>query len=163
MAKQEEWPGFGKRVRQRLRELGYVRPDGSEDISAFTVKKGYIVTLFYKYLTHTTPSRENLIRLANDLGVTPAWLLFGEDVQHGHGPSRGKAPRRQGRRPAGSLVLALLCGAGSLLGWPGLASRGASAAPQPLPVAQLVEKLSLIRRWATGASAWSVQPMRCSA
>jgi hypothetical protein len=83
MAKTEEWPGFGKRVRRRIRELGYVRPDGSEDIPRFTVKKGYVAPHFYKYLSNTTPTRANLLRLAADLEVSPAWLLFGGDASGG--------------------------------------------------------------------------------
>ena len=98
MAKQEGWPGFAQRVRERLRALGYVRPDGSEDISAFTVKKGYIITLFYKYLTHTTPSRENLLRLAQDLEVSPSWLLFGDPPSLDTPPLKRKSPTKAGGR-----------------------------------------------------------------
>src|SRR5258706_12601420 len=102
MAKSEAWPGFGQRVRQRLRELGYVRPDGGEDISTFTVKKGYVVTLFYKYLSNTTPSRENLLRLANDLDVRPSWLLFGDAPQVDAARLKRKAPTKyRGRKGRG--------------------------------------------------------------
>jgi len=108
MAKQEEWPGFGNRVRERLRALGYVRPDGTEDISSFTLKKGYIVTLFYKYLAHTTPSRENLLRLAHDLEVSPSWLLFGDPPQVGTPPLKRKAPTKaSGKRRRGEILCQL--------------------------------------------------------
>jgi len=72
-----------------------VRPDGSEDISRFTVKHGYIVTAFYKYLDTTTPSRENLLKLAKDLECDPWWLLFGEDAVKPRRPSpaRGRQAR----------------------------------------------------------------------
>ena len=154
-------PGLGQRLVERIKAKGYADPDSKFGIKVteFALDHRYAPGSVFKWIGDVVvPDHETILRLARDVDALPGWLLFGDEETRSP-----KAPRRQGRRTAGSLVLALMCGAGSLLGWPGLASRGASAAPQPLPVAQLVEKISLIRRWATGASAWSVQPMRCSA
>lgn len=99
MAKRQRWPGFGDRVRQRLLALGYVRPDGQAHISRFTTEKGYVITLFYKYLDNTTPDRENLLRLARDLQVSPAWLLFGDDLgSPAIAAAPAPAPARPGKR-----------------------------------------------------------------
>lgn len=164
MAKTEEWPDFGVRVRRRLRELGYVRPDGSEDISRFTVENGYVITLFYKYLTHTTPSRENLIRLARDLQTSVEWLLTGHECEEG---ARPKHPRRQGRRTAGSLLLACLVGAAGVFGWPTAGS--AADSPGSLDGAgQLANNIEnvpsrTLRRWLRAWWARPMQPVWCPA
>jgi hypothetical protein len=94
MAKTEAWPGFGERVREQLRKLGYVRPDGSEDISRFTVKHGYVITAFYKWMDTTTPTRENLLKLARDLQCSPSWLLFGDPQQMDTAPLKRKGPTK---------------------------------------------------------------------
>ena len=122
MAKKEEWPGLGERIRQRIRELGMVTPSGKADIATFTTTHGYVITGFYKWLTNTTPERETLLRLARDLEVSPAWLLFG-DQPGGPTPPPGK---RRRRKP--------------------VPISGGSDGPDPLGVAQLVDNVSLIRR-----------------
>lgn len=57
---------------------------------------------------------------------------------------RGKAPRRQGRRAVRSLLLALAAGIAGWLGWP---SESGAAQVTTLHDVQVVESLSLIRRW----------------
>jgi transcriptional regulator with XRE-family HTH domain len=73
MAKQ--WPGFTERLQQSIREAGY------RNAAQFADAKGIRITYVYKWLGGTTPDRENLERLATHLGVSPAWLLFGDDVE----------------------------------------------------------------------------------
>ncbi len=133
MAKAEQWRGFGQRVRQRMRALGYVRADGSEDISRFTLENRYVVTLFYKYLTNTTPSRENLLRLAKDLEVSPGWLLFGDDR-----PRRTQT-RKRPRRP--------------------VPIAGGSGQAQPLPDGSEPNHLSLIGHRLMAWFGWLARPM----
>ena len=68
-----QWPGLGDRIRQKIRELGH------ENAAQFADAKGYRVTYVYKWISGTLPSRDNLLRLAKDLRVSPAWLLFGDE------------------------------------------------------------------------------------
>jgi len=82
---------------------------------------------------------EDFRRFAEALEKPLGWFFLDErEIEaliefHGHGPSRGKAPRRQGRRTAGSLVLALMAGAGSLLGFGPPSGRGAAEAAVQRP------------------------------
>lgn len=85
-----KWPGIGKRIRERFHALGYVKDDGRADVIRFALDHRYVHTYVYKWLDDTTPSRDNLYRLARDLGVSPAWLLFGDAPVH---------PPKHPRRP----------------------------------------------------------------
>jgi len=89
----QKWPGIGGRIRERLRAIGYWKAD-KPDVMRFCIERGYIPTYVYKWLTDTTPSRENLYQLGDDLGVTAAWLLLGEDASAGSRRPRGRKPRR---------------------------------------------------------------------
>lgn len=100
------WPGLGERIKQRVEDLGF------KNIAQFADAKGYRITYAYKWAAGTTPDRENLERLARDLQVHPAWLLFGDEIL----PLVRRAKK----------ALACLVG-GLLLG----ASVQASAAPLP--------------------------------
>ena len=72
------FPGVGRRVAERLLALGYKRVDGKPDVRRFVRERGWDKTSLYFWLSdRNTPTKE-LGRLARDLGVTPAWLLFGE-------------------------------------------------------------------------------------
>lgn len=70
-----QWPGLGERINQRIRELGF------KNAAQFADAKGWRITYIYKWAGGTTPDRENLEKLAKDLGVHPAWLLFGDAVK----------------------------------------------------------------------------------
>ncbi len=146
-------PGLGQRLVARIKAKGYADPDSKFGIrvTEFALDHRYPPGSVFKWIGDVVvPDYETILRLARDLDASPGWLHYGDEPlpqPHGHGPSRGKAPRRQGRRIAGSLVLALMCGAASLLGWPGLASAGGAAAPPPLPAVVQRDPVSLIRRW----------------
>lgn len=69
-----KWPGLGERIAQRVRELGF------RNLAQFADAKGYRITYIYKWAGGATPDRSNLERLAKDLDVHPAWLLFGDEI-----------------------------------------------------------------------------------
>lgn len=69
------WPGLGERIQQRIAALGFKNP------AQFADAKGYRITYIYKWAAGTTPDRANLERLAKDLEVHPAWLLFGDEIR----------------------------------------------------------------------------------
>jgi transcriptional regulator with XRE-family HTH domain len=90
-----KWPKIGDRLRERLQAVGYWR-DGRPEVGRFCVERGYLTTYLYRWLSGATPDHENIYRLARDLGVSPSWLLFGEDGDVIPGgpqllPSRGAA------------------------------------------------------------------------
>lgn len=69
------WPGLEQRIKERVAALGF------KNLAQFADAKNYRITYIYKWAAGTTPDRENLERLAKDLEVHPAWLLFGDEVQ----------------------------------------------------------------------------------
>jgi transcriptional regulator with XRE-family HTH domain len=78
----KKWPGIGDRILEGLRRLGYASERGKlgVDVMRFSAEHGYTITYLYRWLGGTaTPDRDNLFRLARDLKVEPAWLLFGDE------------------------------------------------------------------------------------
>ena len=75
----QKFPGTEKRIRSRLEALGYWK-EGRPDVSRFCREKGYLPQYVYAWLNGRVPVSANLIRLAADLAVPPAWLLFGDDA-----------------------------------------------------------------------------------
>ena len=106
-----EWPGIGERITACLRRLGYWKND-RPDVMRFAVEKGYPVTYLYKWLKDSAPERPNLEKLGEHLQVSPAWLLFGDEVSKE--PAR---PRKRVRRALTCLVGALSLGVGPLWGY----------------------------------------------
>jgi len=88
--------GFGDRVRERLRALGYWK-NGKPDIIRFSVERGYPASYVYRWAAGQVPRGPALFRLAKDLEIAPDWLLgiALEPVKHpipiagGSGPSDG--------------------------------------------------------------------------
>lgn len=72
------FPGFGQRIRLRLRATGFWKK-GRPDVSRFCIERGYRPQYVYAWLKDRIPGDENLRRLANDLGVTVAWLMLGHE------------------------------------------------------------------------------------
>jgi hypothetical protein len=72
-----KWPGIGHRILERIQAQGYGR-NGRSGVLQFALDHQYVPTYVYKWLHDTTPDRENLERLARDLKVSEAWLLFGD-------------------------------------------------------------------------------------
>jgi hypothetical protein len=101
---QTKWPGLQERLRQCIAEQGYKNP------AQFADAKHYRITMLYKWLDDTTPNLDNLERLARDLGVSAAWLLFGNASGVNKAPAR---PRKRGRQGLACLVAAL----GLTTGW----------------------------------------------
>jgi hypothetical protein len=100
--------GVGRRMKERLRALGYTKPNGDLRVQDFALDKRYTVAFFYDWLgDRRTPIRD-LERLARDLETTPAWLLFGvaEVVAPAAAPAAPRPPRSTGsaRRPAVALA-----------------------------------------------------------
>jgi len=109
-------PKIGKRIRNRLRVFGYWK-GGRPDVSRFCCENGYLPQYVYAWLKGRVPAAANLVRLGTDLGVAPAWLLFGNNGMDGwmgaevrqflrprsDGPDRARlipqVPHRQESRP----------------------------------------------------------------
>lgn len=69
--------GVGVRLKQRLRDLGFVKANGDLDVSTFCIDHRYVGTVFYDFLADRRTPIRDLERIATDLKTTPAWLLFG--------------------------------------------------------------------------------------
>jgi transcriptional regulator with XRE-family HTH domain len=74
--------GIEERIRSRLQALGYWK-GGRADVGRFCVERGYLPQYVYAWLKGRVPQAEKLIRLAADLEVPPAWLLFGDNGMDG--------------------------------------------------------------------------------
>ena len=88
----DEISGLGARVVELLKKNGYESVTGRSkygvDIARFTVERGYVITMFHKWLSgEARPNDDNLLRLARDLGASPGDILFGKD-------NRPQKPRR---------------------------------------------------------------------
>ncbi len=66
--------GPGSRIRARLHTLGYWRRPA---VLRFCAEKEYRPRYLYAWLKNRVPSPENLRRLAHDLDVSMAWIMFG--------------------------------------------------------------------------------------
>jgi len=82
------FPGLADRIRGRLRALGYWRED-KPDVLRFAREKGYIYIYLYRWLDGVTPTYEYLVKLAEDLQMSMAELVFGEE-----GGERRPSPRK---------------------------------------------------------------------
>lgn len=95
------WVGLGERITRRLHAMGYwhiarQRPD----LMRFGLEYRYPHIYLYRWVNmEICPDRDNLMRLAKDLGVAPAWLLMGDEGL--------RKPRKQ---PRHSALLALASG-----------------------------------------------------
>jgi|SRR5262245_22154579 len=107
----------GRRIRERLLSLGYVKADGEPDVQRFCWDHRFGTTHVYAWLADRMTPFKDLIRLCTALECSAEWLLTGEE--------RKKAsPARSRPRRARNLLL-LLSVAGALA-WP---SPGGSAQP----------------------------------
>jgi PAS domain S-box-containing protein len=96
-------PGIGKRIGRRLIELGYSKA-GRPDVARFCAERGYRPQYVYAWLAGRTPSYENLVRLAGDLGVPRSWLAVGDEaivVASAEGSRESLEARPHGRGRAG--------------------------------------------------------------
>lgn len=95
------YENVGERMKERLLALGYVTAEGTPHIARFIREYRYDSRYFYRWANKgATPAGENLERLAQDLGVTRAWLLFGDEG----------TPKRRRRHMLASAILALTIG-----------------------------------------------------
>ena len=75
-----QWPDVGERIKQRLLAVGYVK-NGRPDVMRFCIEQRFFPQYAYKWINAgVLPERDNLLRLAACLDVSPAWLLFGDEV-----------------------------------------------------------------------------------
>ena len=89
-------PGVGNRIRERLQAIGYEK-NGRPDVLRFCDERRYNHVYVYQWMKDAIPQWENLDRLANDLGVSPEWLLFGDVIYERNVPA--KAAGRRSRKP----------------------------------------------------------------
>lgn len=72
--------GVGARIKKQLVALGYKTAKGGPDIGRFIRERGYDGRYFYRWANKdVTPAEPYLTRLCADLGLSPAYLVFGED------------------------------------------------------------------------------------
>jgi transcriptional regulator with XRE-family HTH domain len=68
-----------ERLKEAFERAGYWKK-GRPDVLRFSLDKRFLPQYLYKYLAgDAVPDRENLFRIADWLGVSPAWLLFGDE------------------------------------------------------------------------------------
>src|SRR4030095_10394497 len=73
--------GFGKRLREAMLAKGFVNRRGDPDVTRFALAHGWIPNYVYRWLAdETTPDMDNLDRLGEALGIPPAHLLYGDEV-----------------------------------------------------------------------------------
>lgn len=71
--------GFTKRLLQTIKGAGYVKPDGTANISGWCrTHLGFTSSNFTPWKRGFEPDAPMLFRLADALGVDPRWLLLGE-------------------------------------------------------------------------------------
>ncbi len=89
----DRWPGVGERIRESIKENGFVNRQGDADVSRFAMTNGWVPTYVYRWINNlVTPDRANLLKLGNVLKIAPAWILFGDDVE------KEPKARRRGRK-----------------------------------------------------------------
>jgi hypothetical protein len=69
--------GVGERMKQRLRDLGYERPNGELRVADFCMDHRFVGTMFYDFLADRRTPVKDLERIAEALETSPAWLCFG--------------------------------------------------------------------------------------
>src|SRR5262245_56534885 len=76
-----KWDGLGTRITQRLHRLGYWNIQRQRpDLMRFGLENRYPHIYLYRWINmEICPDHDNLMRLAGDLGVSPAWLLMGDE------------------------------------------------------------------------------------
>jgi hypothetical protein len=97
------WDGFGKRLREAMLANGFVNRKGDPDVTRFALAHGWIPNYVYRWLADDShPDGPNLDKLGEALGIPPARLIFGDEVNRVPGN-----PRKRGGRKLGCLVAAL--------------------------------------------------------
>lgn len=100
-----KWAGLGPRLREAIKERGFINTRGEADIQRFAMANGWAPTYVYRWVNGTTdPEPENIFKLAAALGVDPGWILLGK-------PEVAKAPARPPKR-VGKVVKCLLAALG---------------------------------------------------
>ena len=103
MPAKDIYPGLGGRLLERLKAVGYWNEDRNRpDLLRFAMQKGYVSQYLYAWTKDDRmPTYEYIVKLAKDLEVPAAWLLFGDDgVKEAaewwgeHGKGRGARRRR---------------------------------------------------------------------
>lgn len=155
----------GQRLIERIRAIKhgfYIDKDAKFGIKVtdFALDHRYSPGSVFKWVGDVVvPDSETILRLSRDLDASPGWLHYGDLETHSP-----KAQRRQGRRTAGSLVLAFSCGLAAMLGLP---SGGAAGEPRALGDVYLAEKVVPYRNWLQKAYSWLVArpllPLPCPA
>jgi hypothetical protein len=107
--------GIGGRIKKRLLALGFRTPEGTPDIGRFIRERGYDGRYFYRWANkNVTPAEPYLTRLCADLGVSPAYLVFGETGAVK--PKKYARPIGGGSGEGGTTVLANLADVLLLIG-----------------------------------------------
>lgn len=88
--------GVGERIKQRLRDLGYIRPNGDLRVADFAMDHRFPGSFVYDWIADRRTPIRDLDRLATALQTTPAWLLFGAEVV---APAVVMLPKRRPRAP----------------------------------------------------------------
>lgn len=97
--------GVGERIRQRLRETGYTRPNGDLRVADFCMDHRFNTSFVYDWMADRRTPLKELERLATALETTPAWLCFGVSEVPTPSAAPAKAAASGGaRRPATALA-----------------------------------------------------------
>jgi len=122
-----------------------IQERGFKNVAQFADAIGVRITYAYKWAGGTTPERENLEKLAAFFKVSPAWLLFGDDVPR-------EPLRRRGKKVVAGLVGALmLMATGGVPGHAGTLQDVGSAGTSDNSTRGITSITALVlRRWALG-------------
>jgi len=132
-----EYKDVGKRIRERLIALRYVKPDGELDIERFSWDQRLGRTNLYNWIGDKAVPFKDLTRLCDALGCSEVWLLEGRERDPKAQPANG----RQHRKTLRAVLLALSVAAGHG------PSAGVAAEAHMLLVAKAPNAVLLIGSW----------------
>jgi hypothetical protein len=91
------WDGFGKRLRDAMMAKGFVNRRGDPDVTRFALTNGWIPNYVYRWLAdEARPDMVNLDKIGEILGIPPAHLQYGDEVNRVPGNARKRGARKLG-------------------------------------------------------------------
>ena len=73
------YSGYGSRMRLRLLEMGYRKPDGGPDVQRFCWDFRFNANHVHQWLSEKITPFKDLIRLCTALDCSAEWLLTGNE------------------------------------------------------------------------------------
>lgn len=96
--------GVGARIRERLIDIGYTKPDGTLRVQDFALEHRFPATFLWDWLSDRRTPIKDLHRLAEALQANPGWLLLGESEVVAPAARAKNGTAASARRPAQPLA-----------------------------------------------------------